>query len=112
MLTFILDPDGIAPYPPPLPTVGWEMGWGSHTLLLTFILGLQQNTAFGSTAQCRRAANRDMVASKHVFPSISFDFLKKTKETACQARLSNWRGIPYVGAGGPAILVAGTEMDS
>ena len=34
-----------------------------------------------------------------VFPSISFDFCKKTKESACQALLSNWRGIPYVRGG-------------
>ena len=34
-----------------------------------------------------------------VFPLISFDFLNKTKESACQALLSNWRGIPYVGGG-------------
>ena len=35
---------------PPTPHCGLGVGWGSHALLLTFILGLQQNTAFGSTA--------------------------------------------------------------
>ena len=40
-----------------------------------------------------------MEASRLNFPSISFDFLKKTKESACQALLPNWRGIPYVEGG-------------
>ena len=83
--------DGDTPHPP---TVGWGVGWGSHALLQTFILGLKKNTAFGSTAYCRHAANRHMEASRLVFSLISFDFLKKTKESASQALLPNWRGIP------------------
>ena len=35
---------------PPTHHCGLGVGWGSHALLLAFILGLQQNTAFGSTA--------------------------------------------------------------
>ena len=31
-------------------TIRRGVGWDSHALLLKFILGLQQNTAFGSTA--------------------------------------------------------------
>ena len=40
-----------------------------------------------------------MEALMLVFPLISFDFLKKTKESACQALLPNRRGFPYVGGG-------------
>merc|ERR1711965_495054 len=83
--------------PPTPPTVGWGVGWGSHALLQTCILGLKKNTAFGSTAYCRHAANRHMEASRLVFPLISFDILKKTKESASQALLPNWRAIPYGG---------------
>ena len=67
-------------------------------MLQTFILGLKKNTAFGSTAYCRHAANRHMEASRLVFPLISFDFLKKTKESASQALLP--RGGDTIRRGG------------
>ena len=82
--------------PHPTPNPQWGVGRGSHALLQTFILGLKKNTAFGSTAYRRHAANRHMEASRLVFPSISFDFLKKTKESASQALLPRGRGIAYV----------------
>ena len=64
--------DGDTPHPP---TVGWGVGWGSHALLLTFILGLQQNTAFWRIWQHRvvQTCSKQGYGSFHA--GFSFDFL-------------------------------------
>ena len=100
---------------PSPPRCGLGGGVGQACLPATIHPGPATEYCIRQHRVCRHAANRDMEASVLAFPLISFDFLKKTEESACQALVPPGgdpirRGVGSSDTGDWDIYVPGTRQ--